>query len=475
LVPLGDEGEPRLPLLSASADGDTPSLAMPDFIEDEPLPGLPPAASVPVDLGAVLELAAGRNPQVAFAQARIREAAAQLQAADALWLPSIRAGLNYNKHEGRMQDVEGVVENISRGSLYSGLGAQAVGAGSPAIPGLVMSFHTRDALFQPRIAASTMAARQQAGQSVMQDLLTDTAVAYMNLLEAVQNQVIARETQDNLQSLADLTASFARSGAGLPADADRARAELLQQQIESRRAEENVQVAAVRLAQLLSLDPTLTLLPQEAAVSPLNLVNAELPLAELVATGLVNRPELAENRFLVSAAVERLRRERYAPLLPSVLLGASYGVNGGGVGGNLVNFGDRIDLDAIAWWEIRNFGLGEQAARMAAQSQLAQTRWQQVRMMDQVASEVAQAHAQVTARQGQIELAQSGILAAGDSYRRNSERIRNAQGLPIEVLQSVQALNSAQRQYARAVADYNRAQFQLQRALGWPIATSDAE
>jgi outer membrane protein TolC len=162
-------------------------------------------------------------------------------------------------------------------------------------------------------------------------------------------------------------------------------------------------------------------------------------------------------------------------LLPSVLLGASYGVNGGGVGGNLVNFGDRIDLDAIAWWEIRNFGLGEQAARMAAQSQLAQTRWQQVRMMDQVASEVAQAHAQVTARQGQIELAQSGILAAGDSYRRNSERIRNAQGLPIEVLQSVQALNSAQRQYARAVADYNRAQFQLQRALGWPIATSDAE
>jgi outer membrane protein TolC len=95
--------------------------------------------------------------------------------------------------------------------------------------------------------------------------------------------------------------------------------------------------------------------------------------------------------------------------------------------------------------------------------------------MDQVASEVAQANAQVSARRQQIALAQRGISAASDSYRRNAERIRNAQGLPIETLQSIQALNSAQRQYVRAVADYNRAQFALQRALGWPISVPASE
>jgi outer membrane protein TolC len=189
----------------------------------------------------------------------------------------------------------------------------------------------------------------------------------------------------------------------------------------------------------------------------------------LVATGLVNRPELAESRFLVSAAVERLRRECYAPLVPSVLLGVSYGWNGGGVGSQMENFGDRVDADAVAWWEIRNFGFGEQAARDVAQSQVAQARFQQVRAMDQVASEVTQAHAQLVSREGQIELAQNGIISANDSFRRNTERIRNGQGLPIETLQSVQALGQAKRQYARVVADYNRAQFYLERALGWPI------
>ncbi|MEX2317517.1 MAG: TolC family protein [Pirellulales bacterium] len=431
----------------------------------------PQSATISVDLGSALEIAAGQNPQVAFAQQRIREASAQLRAADVLWVPSIRAGLNHNKHEGRIQDVEGSVIDVSRGALYSGLGANAVGAGSPAVPGVLMSFHTRDAVFQPRIAERSLAARREASQAVLQDTLTDTAVAYTNLLEAQQYRAVAQETLANLQRLGDLTGSFARTGEGLQSDADRVRAEVLQQQIEVARAEENVQVASARLAQLLSQDPTSTFLPQEAAIAPLEFVQFDLPMSELIATGLSNRPELAENRFLVAAAVERLRRECCAPLVPSVLLGVSYGAFGGGVGGELEDFGDRLDLDAVAWWEVRNFGFGEQAARATAQSQLAQARVQQLRVMDQVASEVAQASAQVAARKGQIDLAKQGITAAGDSYRRNSERIRNAQGLPIETLQSVQALNVAQRQYVRAVADYNRAQFYLERALGWPIAS----
>ena len=95
--------------------------------------------------------------------------------------------------------------------------------------------------------------------------------------------------------------------------------------------------------------------------------------------------------------------------------------------------------------------------------------WQQVQVMDQVASEVAEAHTQVASRKEEIELAKAGIQSAVDSYRRNSERVRNGLGLPIETLQSMQALDQARRQYVRAVADYNRAQFRLHRALGWPV------
>jgi hypothetical protein len=113
-----------------------------------------------IDLTTALMMTTGQNPQVAFARARIEEAFAQVDRANALKLPSLRAGVNYNKHEGRIQDVAGTVIDTSRGSFYSGLGANAVGAGSPAVPGIVSQFHFADAIFQPKIAQRTACARQ---------------------------------------------------------------------------------------------------------------------------------------------------------------------------------------------------------------------------------------------------------------------------------------------------------------------------
>src|SRR6185503_17832934 len=90
---------------------------------------------------------------------------------------------------------------------------------------------------------------------------------------------------------------------------------------------------------------------------------SEMEIAGLVATGLSSHPELAASSSLVCEAVNRLRREENAPWLPSILLGVSYGAFGAGTGGNITNGGDRFDFDGVAWWEIRNLGLGERAAR----------------------------------------------------------------------------------------------------------------
>jgi outer membrane protein TolC len=164
-----------------------------------------------------------------------------------------------------------------------------------------------------------------------------------------------------------------------------------------------------------------------------------------------------------------LQRERYAPLLPSVLLGVSQGSYGGGPGSVLSSFRARFDLDATAYWELRNFGLGEVAAREGARSRVEQARLQQIQVMDRVAREIVEAHAQAESLYGQIPVAQTGIRAAENSYRRNTDRIRGGQGLPIEVLQSIQALDQSRREYLRAVRDYDEAQFRLYRALGCPI------
>lgn len=446
-----------------------------DGAQNNPVPAARPVSDrqiYPVDLPSALQMANASNPQVSFARERIQEAYAQWHRSEALWLPSLRAGVNWNKHEGRIQDVAGSVIETSRGSYFTGLGANAVGAGSPAVPGLLASFHLTDAVFQPRIAERTTGARQHASQAATNDALLDTSLAYLELLRAAQEVQIAREAHEHTRELTELTRAYAESGQGTQADYDRARTELAIRTNDIQRAEEAVQVAAARLAQLLHLDPTLLLQPHDPAVVPIELVAAGSSLSDLVAQGLSSRPEVCEHRFLVGEAVQRLKREQYAPLIPSVLLGLSYGGLGGGFGSDFVNFGDRLDADAVAYWEVRNLGFGERAARCEAESRIRQAQWRELAALDRVAREVVEAHSQTGSRRRQIATAEDAVKFAQGSFQRNFERIKEAQGLPLEVMQSIQALAQAQREYLRTMIDYNAAQFRLHHALGWPGPSS---
>ncbi len=435
-----------------------------------PLAGHPDAlpAAFDINLAGALSLASGQNPRVAFAQEAVSAAFARTRAADVLWLPSIQAGVSYYKNEGPLQETTGNVLDVTRGALNAGLGTGAVGAGVPRAPGVVASFHMADALFQPHVTRALTAANSAAFSATLNDTLLDTSLAYINLLRAMQQQAIAEQTLRNAQQLADLTKDFARVGQGAQADADRAQTELVLRQNNVQRAEEGIRVASARLAELLSDDATVPMRPAESTLAPIELVDVRTPPQELLATALSNRPELGESRALVAAAVEALRRERYAPLVPSILLGVSEGGFGGGKGSDIDHFRDRFDVDALAVWQLRNLGAGELAARDEASARLRQARHRDVEVMNRVAREVVEAHAQVQARQAQIGRAQQGIKSATDSYRRNLERIRGGQGLPLEALQAIQALDQAQNEYLRATADYSEAQFRLYRALGWP-------
>lgn len=283
--------------------------------------------------------------------------------------------------------------------------------------------------------------------------------------------MIAQASRADAQQLGDVTMAYADTGEGLRSDANRARAELAVRTNDVQRAMEGQRVASARLAQSLRLDPTVILEPIEPMIAPIEVVAAETPVKELVAQGLTQRPELAESRALVAEAVVRLRRERMSVLLPSFVMATSYGGMGAGINEKLAPFHDRLDVDAIAYWEMRNLGFGEAAARRAAESTVRATQFRQLALMDQVAREVVEAQAQVLSRKLQMATARIGLDAATASQQQNLERIEQAKGLPIEVLQSVQALAQARREYLRTVIDYNAAQFMLYRALGWPVKT----
>ena len=75
-----------------------------------------------IDLWQALQLGGTNGLMVRLAQQRVEESHSRLLAAQANWLPSIRFGVGYNRHDGQLQAAHGEVVAASRNSLFAGGG-----------------------------------------------------------------------------------------------------------------------------------------------------------------------------------------------------------------------------------------------------------------------------------------------------------------------------------------------------------------
>jgi len=163
-----------------------------------------------------------------------------------------------------------------------------------------------------------------------------------------------------------------------------------------------------------------------------------------------------------------VKEEKWRPWIPNVQVGASAGGFGGGTSTNFPSSSDRSDVDLIAVWEMKNMGMGNVARQRLRRGELHERVLEIEALRDRIAAEVVAAAADVASYRHQSEIAQEAIAAAEQSYRLNEQRIRESEGLPIELLQSISALAEARIAYTEIVANYNRSQYQLLRALGNP-------
>jgi len=122
----------------------------------------------------------------------------------------------------------------------------------------------------------------------------------------------------------------------------------------------------------------------------------------------------------------------------------------------------------LAVWEWENLGVGNVARHRVRRGELHERVLELEAVRDQIAAEVVAAAADVASYRRQLEITQEAISAAEQSYRLNEARIRDNEGLPIELLQSINALTEARNAYTAVVANYNRSQYRLLRALGNP-------
>ena len=237
-----------------------------------------------------------------------------------------------------------------------------------------------------------------------------------------------------------------------------------------------MQIASARLAQLLRLDPSVRLYPTDGWVVPSPIVPDPIPLPELLAIALMQRPELKARQAAVRAAFLELQAAKVLPFSPNYIVGYSTGTFGGG--SNLVaqstgasrmgSFDNRQDFDAVLYWSVRNLGVGNLALVKLARSNLRQDELRGLEMLDRVRTDVATASARVHARYAQIDTNEQAVGSSRKAFEQDLLRARNLEGLPIELLDSLRLLERSRLAYLDAIIDYNRAQFELYVALGQP-------
>jgi outer membrane protein TolC len=460
-----------------------PKSVQPSFA---PPPSLLDARTTPIDLPSALRLAAVDNPELLLARERVTGAIAERQLAAARFLPSLHAGTNFDNHTGTLQRSTGVIEKVNRGSLYLGLGANAVGAGTVTIPGVVWDGNVSQVYFDLLVRRQFVRAREFGSIAVQNDVLLRVANGYLGLLRATGRRAIAVKNREEAQETARLTANYAKVKQGRQADADRAATVLEERNAELLQAESDMLVASARLAQLLNLDPSIRLEPTDGWAVPSPIVPDPIPVAELIAIALTQRPELRERQAVIRAALLNVRAMQALPFSPNLIVGYSAGTFGGG--SNLAaegivqpdgtvqrqprfdSFDGRQDFDVVAYWTLRNLGVGNVALIRLARSNLRSEQLREVEVLDRVRTEVATAYARTHARWAQIETAEHAVQSSQNAYTEDYKRTYERIGLVIEVLDSLRLLARSRYAYLDAIIDYNRAQFELYVALGQPPA-----
>jgi outer membrane protein TolC len=442
---------------------------------------IPAAKPLPINLPTALQLAGVRPIDIDLASERIRVAAAQLERAQVLWLPTIYLGVDYYRHDGQVQDVGGNVFGASKSSFQLGAGPFAV-------------FAVTDAIFAPLAERGVVRAREAALQTARNDSLLTVAEAYFNVQQARGELAGAVDVARRAEEVVGRTAKLAAGGEGILADVDvvRARTEFARRDQGLDTARERWQFASADLMRILRLDPSALVEPLEAPHLRVTLVSLDKTVDDLIPVGLTNRPELAAQQALVQATLVRIRQERLRPLIPSLVLrGASTnpagtlagGYFGGGTNDRLANFGARGDFDVQVLWELQNLGFGNKALVDQRRAENRVSVLDLFRLQDQVAAEVAQAYAQAQSAARRLGKAESGLKDAVESANKNFEGLGQTKLVggpdkgpkvillvirPQEVVAAIQALALAYNDYYAAVADFNRAQFRLYRALGQP-------
>jgi outer membrane protein TolC len=402
-----------------------------------------------IDLPSSIELAGGRSIEIQRARIRLDEAENQTHAEYFALFPTITPLFRAMSHIGQAQPQSGINVYVTRTNFLT----QPVIAATWR-PGAVV------------FGVLTAARREDAAQAGTETARLDTVVAaahgYFELVQGHALLDIAKGAVREAEELKRNEDSLLAKGAGLQVRVYRAEAELAARNQELAAAEGRIAVASARLAAVLQLEPDVELVPKEAYPPLLPLVRSSIPITDLIAFGLDERPEVRDLRSEKEARLKAREGAIYGPLVPFVTPLIQTGYFGPTLG--KLNFSQ--DAMVIVGWVVGPDGLLDIPRIRGASLGVQRAQLDMDELRARIQREVSEAKARAVAAEESLEAAHDGVIAAREYLRLARDRLAKGVTIQLEVLDAQSMFLRARAREVGAIVEYDGAQYDLLRALG---------
>jgi len=398
-----------------------------------------------IDLVTVLRLAGAESIEVKIYQQHLEAARAELAAAGSRFLPDLNVGVVYRRHDGRIQETEGSILEVSKSSLGSG-------------PGLSLHVDPAEAYFARLEALQVVDAVAEGGRRTRAEVMLRSALGYLDLLRAMALVEVATEARDHARAQAELSRRMVDVQAELRVNLARAQAAQARDEQRLLAAKNEVRNASVRLNVLLRLDPGTVLVPTEDRIEPLTLVSPEKELSDLIESAVETRPDLKELAALSRAASERRSGAKISPWVPDLDVALGWHNFGGGRNDNFGSFGDRFDVGAGLVWTFEGFGFGDVARARRATAAARAARLEVEGKREEIAGEVIRTWETISSLRASIDAAHSRVEASREAAELVEARYQSGDAIQLEILEAQRDDAESRAALVHAIIEYSKAQ-----------------
>jgi outer membrane protein TolC len=408
----------------------------------------------PIDLPTALRLAGARNLDIQIARQSLNEARANHQSAVEQFFPSVAPGIGYHRRDGVAQAVPSGVISDAHFQSYS--------------PGasLTAQIPLGDAIYNSLAARQLVKVSDQALETQRQNTILSAAQGYFDLVKAKALADVVREAIQVSQEYQRQLHEAVGAGIAFRGDELRVQSQTEHYRITLEQALEQERMAGVNLAQVLHLDSTIALAAQDTGLAPLTLVTTNAAMSSLVEQALRLRPELKQSQAFLAASRAIRNGAVYGPLIPSIGAQVFGGGLGGGPDGGPSDFGAEGDYTVGLTWRIGPGGLFDSGRINASKSRLASAQLAEAKLKDIIVAQVVASLVRMNSTAAQIHLAERNLGTSTETLRLTRQRKQFGVGVVLEDIQAQQALTQARSDYVTAVAEYDKAQYQVTTVTG---------